>query len=434
MTDLIRNTAKAFKANTARFKRNDRGNFALMFALLSPVLVISAGMMIDVTRLYSAQTKLTAAIDAAVLATTQDLTLGKIPENKALDAVKRWIISNVESTTLRNLPVAINAIDIDKVEKTVAIDASVNVPLTLMKITQGAAQRVTAYTKASYSNTKIEVSMALDVTGSMSGHKIKALKKAADRAVDVLIPTAEAAKRVRIGLVPYAGTVNADPVLHKINYTGSSDGCVYGRTGPHKDTDVFADVANPVSGYKFGVNAQVNSQEGWNHCVTSRILPMTNNVTTLKSRINGFNAKGYTAGHLGVSWAHYMLSPNWNKAWPVASKASGFGSSGTKKFAIIMTDGEFNTHMSSTNPLAVGNRSADSEDTALAHCSAMKNKGIKVYTIAFDAGAAAEVLMQKCANTAGPAEQFYFKATSEAELVEAFEAIAKDIEGLKLIN
>lgn len=420
MKTLVKSAQRFLKSSGARFGSDRRGNFAVIFALLSPALILSAGLMVDTSRLYSAQTKLNAAIDAAVLATTQDLTLGRIAEEDAQEAIERWVFSNVEGTTLVGLPVTIDGIDIDKVDKTVAIDASVTVPLTLMQLTAGETKQVSAYTKASYSNTKIEVAMALDVTGSMRGSKIRSLKKAAKKAVDVLIPDANAAERVRIGLVPYSSTVNAAPVLSKIEVNGATDGCVYERTGDDEFTDAFADRDAPLSGTR-----------NTNVCVNSEIMEMTNNRRDLKRHINSFRTGGWTAGHLGISWVHYMLSPKWNAAWGFSADVASYGDAQTQKFAIVMTDGVFNTYLSAG---PAGSQSGKSNDAARRLCSSMKDKTVKVYTIAFQAPAQASQLMQDCANEASGSSQYFYNASSEAELIEAFEEIAKDIEGLQLIN
>ena len=93
-----------------------------------------------------------------------------------------------------------------------------------------------------------------------------------------------------------------------------------------------------------------------------------------------------------------------------------------------MTDGSFNTAYNGVS----------STEAALRTCAEMKtvkngNPGIIIYSIAFKAGAAAETLMKGCASTyAG--EKLYYNATDDETLTEAFEEIARDIKGLRLVN
>ena len=74
-----------------------------------------------------------------------------------------------------------------------------------------------------------------------------------------------------------------------------------------------------------------------------------------------------------------------------------------------------------------------SETYALALCEAMKNQNIKIYSIAFKAGYAAETLMKGCASSSA-GQKLYYNATDDETLTEAFEEIARDIKGLRLVN
>lgn len=409
------------RSTAARFAMDRGGNFAMMTALCVPVLFGAAGLALDTTKSFGAKTHLNNAIDAAVLAVTRDLTLGNIDVGQAREMAMRFVSANLDESPIRNLSVSIDQLVVNETEKSVAIGASVVVPTNFMAVLGQDQTKVATYSKAAYSNTSVEVAMALDVTGSMKGAKIAALKNAAKNAVDILISNSVEADRVRIGLVPYASTVNIRPVIGKVATTPTNDTCVYERTGTNAFNDTFANSANPVSG-----------NNGAGTCVNNEIVEMTNNVGQLRSAINGLNANGWTAGHLGVSWAHYMLSPEWNQAWSFNSDVSGYNS-GTKKFAILMTDGEFNTYLSKGT--GEGSEPAASNNAAKRMCDSMKSNKIKVYTIAFQAPADAQAIMQECASSIEQAgDQFYFNAANAAQLEAAFDEIARDIEGLRLVN
>jgi len=81
-----------------RFAADRRGSFAIMFGLTSVVLVTAAGMSIDVARLYSAQARLNMALDAAVLSTTRDITLGVIAEEEAEAVVTDFVNGHYNGT------------------------------------------------------------------------------------------------------------------------------------------------------------------------------------------------------------------------------------------------------------------------------------------------------------------------------------------------
>lgn len=410
-------TTQLVEKGTA-FVTDRGGNFAMIFGLTSFALVMAGGMALDYARLSTAKSQLNHAVDAAVLSTTRQITAGLITEEEGEERVRDFIFANIDEADI-GLPVSIDQVTINQVDKTLEVIASLDVPMTLTKITGRDIRTVATGSKAQFSNTQIEVAMALDITGSMRGSKIAALKTAATNGVEKMFDAPGADDRVRIGLVPYAATVDASPVINQINYTGTSNGCVYERTGPQRYTDAFASPVHPVGGTT-------------SNCPGAQILPMTNNETIIKNRINSFGTGGCTAGHIAIAWSYYMLSPQWNDAWPDGSDAAPYAP-GTRKSAVIMTDGAFNTHPSSGNYCSWGGV-ALSGDYARNLCSEMKSRGITVYTIAFSAGATAAALMADCASPGTPGSTHFFNANDGNQLNAAFEAIAEDITELRLIN
>ncbi|MBO6638408.1 MAG: pilus assembly protein [Roseitalea sp.] len=416
-------SATALAATGRRFAGDQRGNFAAIFGVTSLALLTAAGMALDYSRLSSGKARLNHALDAAVLSTTRDITSGKVQPEDAEELVRKFVLANIDEGDFPGDPVQIDQVIVDPVEKTLEVVASLRVPMTLSKLFSDDYQTVSTGSKGQFSNTKIEVSMALDITGSMGGSlsgssetKIEALKAAATNAVSLMMAAPGADDRVRIGLVPYAATVDASPVIDEINYTGTSNGCVYERTGPKRFTDDFATPSYPVG--------------GTTSCPGAQIVPMTNDETLLTNRINGFGTGGCTAGHIAIAWSYYMLSPNWDPAWPADSEAAPYAP-GTRKYAIIMTDGIFNRHQSSGSGC---DKEKPSRKYARKLCKNMKAQGIQIYTIAFAAPSNAAALMQKCASPDTAETQYFFDADNSAELDAAFEAIAKDITGVTLVN
>ena len=315
-------------------------------------------------------------------------------------------------------------------------------PMTFTGIVGYDRHRVDAVSKAQYSNTEVEVVMALDVTGSMGNRiggwgtptKLQALKDAASSGITTLFADLNPDDRVRVGLVPYSEAVNAEPIIDSIETTGVTKrrcnyyycwwettypDCVRERTGTEKYSDAFATSSAKIGSSDYS-------------CPSSKIVPLSSNESDLKTKISNFSADGCTAGHLGIAWAYYMLSPKWAPAWPDGSDPEAYDKAGMSKNAIIMTDGEFNTFESNGYSCSSSGTSM-SETYALALCEAMKNQNIKIYSIAFKAGYAAETLMKGCASSSA-GQKLYYNATDDETLTEAFEEIARDIKGLRLVN
>jgi Flp pilus assembly protein TadG len=206
--------------------------------------------------------------------------------------------------------------------------------------------------------------------------------------------------------------------------------CVTERTTSDRYTDASPGTGNYVGPYNQvapgrSTNKLNYSQDG--KCYTAgRELPAVIPLTGDRTKLDAFFAipdnnliGGATPGHLGHAWAWYMLSPEWNDVWPL-NAAVPYNDPITKKYAIIMTDGEYNTQYAS----------ATSVTQAKALCEGMKAKNIHVMTIGFgftsDAeGTAAGQMLQECASDAGS----FFWPYDSAELRQTF----KDI-GAKMLS
>ncbi|TCD13848.1 TadE/TadG family type IV pilus assembly protein [Oricola cellulosilytica] len=416
------------------FRQDRQGNFGVMFAVSATALLMAGGMAIDVSRMFSTELKLSQAVDAAVLATTQGLTLGDIKEKDADEKIRAYLDANLDGRNFDPSAVTIDAIVIDKATRTLTVDAHTQMPMTMTGIFGYDRQRVAVSSKAKYSQNAIEVAMALDVTGSMknpisgtSTRKIDALKKAAKSGIATLLLDPALKDRVRVALAPYSAGVNATPVIDKIVTTTWSKGCAYERTGPEKYTDTFATAKAKIGSEAF---ARVGGRFPWD-CPSAPIVPLEQSQAVLNSNIDALGTGGCTAGQVGVAWAQYLLSPKWNAAWPAKSQAAPYSGAGTSKYAIIMTDGAFNFHGTTSR---FCDQTVKSERYAKRICDQMKANGINVYSIAFSAEVEAEMMMKECASTNTASNTYYYSATDEAGLEEAFVSIAEDIKGLRLVN
>lgn len=151
------------------------------------------------------------------------------------------------------------------------------------------------------------------------------------------------------------------------------------------------------------------------------LMPLTNDLTALKTHIQNLSVRGFTAGHVGLAWGWYALSPEWSAIWPSESKPLAYGAPSELKVVVLMTDGVFNSTSVATQGTA--------PEQAELLCNAMRTKGIIIYSIAFNnPGEAAEELMRKCASSA---DRFYEAADPE-DLIATFSDIAGQFTGVRL--
>ena len=134
-----------------------------------------------------------------------------------------------------------------------------------------------------------------------------------------------------------------------------------------------------------------------------------------------------TAGHIGIEWTRYLVSPSWKHTLEAAAPGSGplaYNDQKAKKIAILMTDGEFNkAYVSGLN----------STTAAKELCKRMKEDEIEVFTIGFKlTEAAAKSVMSECASSDTGGIQHYYLVADGAALTNAFQEIAKNAERLAL--
>ena len=120
------------------------------------------------------------------------------------------------------IPPTINSFDvvIDRPNSSVTLDVKAEIPTIIGKLAGVNKLNAPRRGVAIFEQKDIEVALQLDVTGSMAGSKLQALKDATKLLVDTLIPDDPAllnGQKVRIGYAPYDYGVNAGPYANAIN-------------------------------------------------------------------------------------------------------------------------------------------------------------------------------------------------------------------------
>lgn len=452
------------RRRSRRFVSDVAGDVSLIFGLLAIAMFLFIGGAVDLGRWLHARTQTLAALDAAVLAGARVLQLNSDDVSGAMQAAQAFYTQNTTS----RLPLESDSINFIPTDDGLAFTATGNAFIKTPFLSLASVDKLplvqlsgTEYSKAliavgGNAEQSFEISMMLDITGSMGGQKIIDLKDAAKDLIDIVVWENPGEHSSRVALVPFSAAIDAGALHSAIAFSPSSsvtfrfnDGnyrtwkktskCVSERQGAAAFTD-----AAPTGSDKLPAVYTSNGS-----CpISNSVVPLTNDKATLKSTIDAFTASGVTAGHLGTAWAWYMLSPNWANVLPSASRPSDYSSAETSKIAILMTDGEYNTeycnNSSAAGASAVdrnsnGNNSsrlscsaANGSSTTQARtlCSAMKDKGITVYTVGFQipSGSTADTTMLQCATSPG----HYYSAADGEQLKQAFRDIALKISALYL--
>lgn len=415
--------AAAAKRLNRDVARDERGTIAMIFALSIFVLVLATGLAIDVGRVMHAERTISAALDAAALAAAKGIRSQNLSDAEATEVAQNYFNANIHGNGGSYAKILSFTVDIDRDRNSVALNVTGDVPMVFANVAGIEKISVPKNAVAIYESKDIEIGLQLDVTGSMCSpcSKIQALKNAVagpGGMLDILLPDNGTANKVRIGLAPFASGVNAGQYVGAVaGGRTPSDGCVYERA----DTSLQATDTSPVGAGRFLVRSELRNASA---CPNSanRVVALSEDKSELRNAVNGLTTNGTTAGHLGASWAWGLVSPEWSSVWGGTAPAP-YNDGKTEKYVILMTDGDYNTvNGSSSGGSTQSNRYA--ADT----CSAMKGKGVVVYTIGFKVSNPAKTRLSACASSTNR----FYDATDEGSLLRAFQAIAEEINSLRL--
>jgi len=458
---MLRGRVRALRC----LKDDERGAILIYFTVALFALLPVAGAAMDLGHVFLVKQRLTNAADSAALA------IGRRP-NITSDQATALLESFIRARYTGNL----KNVAVSDTGTQVNVTITVTVPMTFMQVLNTQSVDITVGAAAVRPQGKLEIALVLDQTGSMGTvppganmSKIASLKLAAKDLIDAVVWDNQTADYYsKVAIVPYAAGVNvgnkADLVRGPISlgclllgcdsfrfqnisgvfktYTVST--CVSERTGAQAYTDV---PPSPIA--RVGLNYPPPGDA----CPSNSITPLTNDKTFLKSQIDLLQAAGSTAGHIGVAWGWYLLSPYWGYLWPAASQPAPYGDLNEldamgrpllRKIMILMTDGDFNTaycqgvisHNSSgsTSDHISCDAPVDSFTQAQNLCTHAKlDAGVIIYTIGFGlppGPSSARTLMTNCATDVSHA----FLAATGDQLRQTFREIASRIANLRLTN
>ncbi len=366
---LIRNELAG--KHLRRFQRKEDGSLIVFSLFLFVTMLMVAGMAVDLMRYESNRVRLQSTLDRAVLAAAS-LDQSLSPEAVVLDYFDRAELgAYIESDNI----VATNTLT----ARQVSAQAGIDMPTTFMRLLGIDNLTAPAAGTAEESASRTEVSLVLDVSGSMNGwtsggRKISVLRDAATQFVNILMCNPAApdattnctveADTVSMSVIPYNQQVQATPeIFDQLNVTQehTQSYCI-----TFDDLDFSTAAMDPTYLFKrtghfdnypyyyYGAEADsfecqvFSSGKPW--AVLRKILPMENEPQDLRDMIDDLWAGGNTSIDLGMKWGTAFLDPAFQ---PVVQGLINDGvvdqafddrpflytENGIKKVIVLMTDG-----------------------------------------------------------------------------------------------
>ncbi len=252
-----------------RFAADEGGVMIVLFAIAFSVMAVAAAIAIDYARVSLEHAEMQRALDAAALAAAHRLGMPD-QEETGPAAAKAFFKANIPEGS----KLAIDSLKLDAAAGEVKLSSGGSIPTTFMSIFGIKSVNVGAGTRVVRGDGTIEVALVLDNSGSMAGGPIAELKAAAGNLVDVVFSGAAGNDKIRIGVVPFAGSVNVgahrrsegwidtdgEAPAHHENFAEARSrftlfdqlgtswrGCVEARPAPYDVTDTPPSASNPAT-------------------------------------------------------------------------------------------------------------------------------------------------------------------------------------------
>ncbi|MGE3874847.1 MAG: VWA domain-containing protein, partial [Parvibaculaceae bacterium] len=411
---------------------DDTGNVAPLAALCAIPLVMIAGLAIDSSRLSSARVEVQAATDAAALAAAAAYGTGNDTYVSIADASFDQNVA--QNRDLANANIA-TAVSVDKVNNTLTMTASGNIPTTLSRIggftDMSLAAKATDGSQGNISTTvslpvfsdyhKGQIVLVMDYSSSMTEYvdgerKYKTMRDQAVKLVQNLSQN-YANGDVEFGLVPFSHAVRVKmPNNFYYGQTGTTQktNCIDDRNYPYNQSADTPNTGSKNNGTKFFTTSCSYFSD--NHL---NVRPLSFDHSAVVDQIKDMVPYGNTHIALGMETAWHLLTPN----APYEARQNEVE---TLQAVVLLTDGKQTSPGNGPNNiLSVAQAEANLEQ----QCIKMKNAGIRLVTVSFDLAddenQTTEDRLRNCASDVPdkPGEKYYFNTDSNAELVSAFGVI-----------
>jgi hypothetical protein len=335
------------RSSPGAFAADEAGGAIILGLIFFTLMVMMGGMAVDLMRFEHTRTTLQQTTDRAVLAAAamnQQLDPQAVVEDYFLKAGLADQLKSVE--VVQNF----NA-------KSVEVSASSVVDPFFMQMLGINELEAPAASRAEERIADVEISLILDISGSMdSSNRLINLKPAATEFVDTIFAGAEPG-RTTISIIPYSGHVNLGPTLASVfPYTSIQTNSYCMDLPSTTFTSTTVSLSTPlIQASHFDPFASSGTRTpSLFFCpplAANTVLPLSDSPTALKARINGLDADGNTSIDIGMKWGTTFLDPASNgivtsliaKGAVSATYADRPLSPGTRevlKVIVLMTDGE----------------------------------------------------------------------------------------------
>ncbi|HHY50021.1 MAG TPA: pilus assembly protein TadG, partial [Alphaproteobacteria bacterium] len=203
----------AFQGLLKRFHADERGAFFVLFGVLAIVLVATAGAVVDYTTIEQARARAQDALDSAALGLQRDIYKSGVTQETLRVKAQGLLEERLDD---ENVTASITGVTIDKPAGKLQLTASLTIPTAFVALVGVPEIKASVTSEATRGSVNLEVSVALDTTGSMSGQKIQDLRAATNELIDIIVQDVQEPTYTKLALVPYSQAVNVGSYANQV--------------------------------------------------------------------------------------------------------------------------------------------------------------------------------------------------------------------------
>ena len=402
-----------------RFAGDERGTFAVFSLFVFVTMLLIASLAVDMMRHETVRTRMQGLTDRAVLAATMlGANNGVATPEQLLESyftaggMRDQLGSNYSVTqsvfTGRNVTASPGGIMPSLMSQLVGIE---DLPVAT---TATAAEAVTS--------AWLDLVMVIDISGSMgfdNNSRMNALRAAAAQLAAQLLSENDDLK-VSLTIVPY--DTHVLPPATMMPFFNN----IHGTVG---NCPEFRNYNNITNSTNTPMDLRACHTAAW-----GQVRPFIGDETQAVNIINGLQPRDVTSIDLGLRWGSVFFDPAMRPAisamianGEIDSEYEGrpfdWSEPNVVRAVVLLTDGEN----------CCGHRATQwqQDQNTLQTCNALKNRGVLIYAIAFEAPPAGQSLMMNCASS----PSHYFDP-QVGGLLNVFAAIASNVitQTLRLVH
>lgn len=215
---------RPFLRLVARFGRDESGVFAIMFGLMAVVLIAMGGAVVDYVRLEQTRNRAQIALDAAALALQKEITTENVSEASLMAKAGGLLTDRIGDSSVK---AEVLSATINQDDGTLLLTAKMDVPTLFVGLVGVYELGAQISSQVKGGSTNVEVSVVIDLTGSMaqniaSGNggrqqtKVAALSTALQALIPAVVQDRQTPTYSKMAIVPYSMGVNVGAYANTI--------------------------------------------------------------------------------------------------------------------------------------------------------------------------------------------------------------------------